>query len=198
MRSTSSTARALAVALLCTTAAGCAGSGTGGPAAARSRAAPDGLTAETPSRSAPSPPVSSDAGPSPPGRGEVSARSTGLGTILVDGAGRTLYLFEGDKENVSTCTGPCVTVWPPLTVAGNGRAAAGSGGVKERLLATTTRSDGARQVTYNGHPLYTFEDDHKPGDTNGQGDISFHHRWYVVDTAGNRNTTPQQDTGGLY
>ncbi|MYZ33986.1 MULTISPECIES: hypothetical protein [unclassified Streptomyces] len=182
MGSTSSTAGVMAVALLCVAAVtGCADSGGGGSSVARSEAR-DGLAAD-----ASSPGVDRD---------EVSARSTSLGRILVDGAGRTLYLFEGDGKNTSTCTGPCAKIWPPLTVAT--RATAGGGGVEKSLLAIAVRADGARQVTYNGHPLYTFEDDHKPGDTNGQGDISFHHRWYVLDTAGNRNTTPQQDTGGLY
>ncbi|MEV0040964.1 hypothetical protein [Streptomyces sp. NPDC050804] len=188
MGSTSSTAGVMAVALLCVAAvAGCADSGGGGSPAARSEA-PDGLAADAPTPS----------GPSSPGvdRDEVSARSTPLGRILVDGADRTLYLFEGDRRNLSTCTGPCVKIWHPLTVVK--RAVSGGGGVEESLLAVAVRGDGARQVTYNGHPLYTFELDRKPGDTNGQGDISFQHRWYVVDTAGNRNTTPQQDTGGLY
>ncbi|MFF3749466.1 hypothetical protein ACFYYH_03225 [Streptomyces sp. NPDC002018] len=193
MGSTSSAAGAMAVALLCVAAlTGC--SGGGGEAPAAPSEAPDRPAADAPSASAPA----SASSPSGPGadRDEVAARSTALGRILVDGAGRTLYLFEGDRRNTSTCTGSCTKIWSPLTVVT--RATAGGGGVEKRLLATTAREDGARQATYNGHPLYTFEDDHKPGDTNGQGDISFHHRWYVVDTAGNRNTTPQQDTGGLY
>ncbi|WP_066951580.1 COG4315 family predicted lipoprotein [Streptomyces lushanensis] len=180
MGSTSSTAGVMAVALLCVPAVtGCAGDGGGSPMT-RSEAR-DGLAA--------------DASSPGPHRDEVSARSTALGRILVDGAQRTLYLFEGDARNTSTCAGPCAKIWRPLTVAA--KATAG-GGVRKSLLAIAVRADGARQVTYNGHPLYTFEDDHKPGDTNGQGDISFRHRWYVVDTAGEKNTTPQQDTGGLY
>ncbi|MFD7116547.1 hypothetical protein [Streptomyces sp. NPDC056652] len=181
-------ATAMALALLCAAAVtGCSGGGGGAPAEATG--APEDLTAAS---------ASATASPSPSATvaGKVSARSTSLGKILVDGEGRTLYLFEGDKPNKSTCTGDCVKIWPPLTVTG--KPEAGTGGVKANLLSTTTRDNGAKQATYNGHPLYRFTGDHKPGDTNGQGDFWSHGTWYVLGTSGKKNTTPQQNTGGGY
>ena len=89
-----------------------------------------------------------------------------LGKILVDSQGRTLYLFQKDSGTTSTCTGACATDWPPLRA--NGKPTVGSG-ANASMVATSARSDGKPQVTYNGHPLYLFAGDQKPGDTNGQG-----------------------------
>jgi len=116
----------------------------------------------------------------------VSAKKGPLGTILVNGKGHTLYLFQADKTTKSTCNGDCAKQWPPLTV--NGKPTAGSG-VKGNLLSTTTRSDGSKQVTYNGHPLYTFSGDQKPGQTNGQGLNAFGAQWFVLGTNGKQITT---------
>ncbi|PVE05927.1 hypothetical protein OIE62_03960 [Streptomyces scopuliridis] len=182
-------AGATAVALLCAAAvAGCSGGGGSGAPAKKSGAPEDLAAASATASASPS--------PSATAVGKVSARSTSLGKILVDGEARTLYLFEADKQNKSTCTGDCVKIWPPLIVTG--KPEAGTGGVKGNLLSTTTRDNGAKQATYNGHPLYRFTGDHKPGDTNGQGDVSFHDTWYVLGTSGKKNTTPQQNTGGGY
>ena len=97
-----------------------------------------------------------------------------LGAMLTDVAGWSLYLLASDQRNVSTCTGICARVWPPLLtlddpVAGDG--------VAVEILGTITRSDGSRQVTYDGRPLHRFATDDKPGDTNGHGigDV-----WFVV------------------
>ncbi|MFE4371666.1 hypothetical protein ACFRMN_26155 [Streptomyces sp. NPDC056835] len=185
-------ATAMGTALLCTaTVAGC--SGGGGAPAEKSGASKD-LAAASATATIATPTASPS--PSETAVGKVSARSTSLGKILVDGEGRTLYLFEADKENKSTCTGDCVKIWPPLIVTG--KPEAGTGGVKGDLLSTATRDNGAKQATYNGHPLYRFTGDHKPGDTNGQGDVSFHDTWYVIGRSGKKNTTPQQNTGGGY
>ena len=101
-----------------------------------------------------------------------------LGTILIEGSGRTVYLFAVDERNKSSCKGGCATAWPPLLTVGD---PTGDEGVVSGLLGTTTRDDGSTQVTYNGWPLYYFAPDKKPGDTRGQniGDI-----WFVVSTAG--------------
>ena len=115
----------------------------------------------------------------------VSAKSGPLGTILVNNKGDTLYLFQNDKTSTSTCNGSCAKQWPPLTVSG--KPTAGSN-VKSNLLSTTTRSDGSKQVTYNGHPLYTFSGDKKPGQMNGQGLNAFGANWYVVGTDGKQIT----------
>jgi predicted lipoprotein with Yx(FWY)xxD motif len=113
----------------------------------------------------------------------VKTRHGKLGTFLVDGHGRTLYLFQKDKTARSTCSGACATDWPPLLTTGKAK---GSGGARKALLGTTKRSDGTTQVTYKGHPLYTYVGDTKAGDTNGQGVSAFGARWYAVGPAGRR------------
>ena len=123
----------------------------------------------------------------------VSVASTGLGKILVDPQGRTLYLFEKDAGTKSTCSGGCATAWPPLRTSG--KPTAGSG-AKASLLGTTPRSDGKPQVTYNGHPLYLYQDDSKAGDTNGQGLNAFGAEWYVLSPTGNEITTTSSSSGG--
>jgi len=100
-----------------------------------------------------------------------------LGKILVDGGGKTLYLFEADKSAASTCYGGCATYWPPLLTTG---APDAGPGVNALLLGTTQRKDGTKQVTYAGHPLYYVVTDHNPGDTSGQGVNNFGAPWDVV------------------
>lgn len=114
--------------------------------------------------------------------GSVALASSKLGKILVDGKGRTLYLFEADKGTSSMCDGACASAWPPLTATG--KVTAGSG-VSASKLGTTKRSDGKTEVTYNGHPLYTFTGDGAPGQINGQGSDAFGAEWYVLSAAGN-------------
>ena len=92
-------------------------------------------------------------------------------TILVDAQGITLYRYDKDSAGTSNCTGSCATVWPPLAAA-VGTLTAGSG--VTGTLATISRADGSKQVTYNGMPLYTFQQDAKPGDATGDGVNSFH------------------------
>ncbi len=115
-----------------------------------------------------------------------------LGTILVDSAGRTLYLFKADSGIRSACSGACATAWPPLRTAGTPTAA---NGAKASLARTTRRSDGTRQVTYNGHPLYVFIKDRKPGDVNGEGITAFGAAWFAVSPVGNQISTPKPAPG---
>ena len=112
----------------------------------------------------------------------VSATSTSLGTILVDGSGRTLYLFEKDQSDQSACAGACAAAWPPLRATG--KPAVGTS-LSASKIGTTARSDGKPQVTYNGHPLYLYAADQKPGDTNGQGLNIFGGGWFALSAAGN-------------
>ena len=91
------------------------------------------------------------------------------GTFLTDGSGRAVYLWVKDGMNKSTCSGACAGAWPPVTAKGQVTA---SGGAKAADLGTITRSDGGKQVTYDGHPLYFFAGDSGPGQTNGQGSDS--------------------------
>jgi predicted lipoprotein with Yx(FWY)xxD motif len=111
----------------------------------------------------------------------VSTASSSLGRILVDVRGRTLYLFEKDKNDKSACAGQCATFWPPLIASGKPVAGAGA---KASLLGTTKRADGRMQVTYNRHPLYTFAKDTKKGQTGGEELSAFGAKWYVVSPAG--------------
>jgi predicted lipoprotein with Yx(FWY)xxD motif len=116
----------------------------------------------------------------------VAVRSTDAGKILVDSSGRTLYLFGKDHGDKSSCSGACAQAWPPLTTRGHLTA---GGGVAMSLLGTTSRADGTSEVTYNGHPLYTFTGDSKPGDVNGQGSTAFGARWYVLGAPGRAVTS---------
>jgi predicted lipoprotein with Yx(FWY)xxD motif len=124
------------------------------------------------------------AGPAANGSGgaSVALASSKLGKILVNGEGRTLYLWEADKGTTSTCDGACASAWPPLTTAAQPIAGTGVSAAK---LGTTERSDGTTEVTYNGHPLYTFAGDGAPGQTTGQGSDGFGAEWYVLSAAGN-------------
>jgi predicted lipoprotein with Yx(FWY)xxD motif len=115
-----------------------------------------------------------------------------LGTILVDSKGRTLYLFQQDEGTKSECSGPCAATWPPFRATGKPTA---GDGAKASILGTTSRSDGKPQVTYNGHPLYLYAGDQKPGDTNGQGLTDFGGGWYVLAPAGDQ-VTGQASTSG--
>jgi predicted lipoprotein with Yx(FWY)xxD motif len=111
----------------------------------------------------------------------VDIAKSRFGPILVDSHGRTLYDFPPDKRGASTCYGACAALWPPLTTTGKPHAGAG---VRASLLGTTKRSDGKIEVTYNGHPLYYFVTDGKPGQTTGQGVNQFGAPWWVLSAAG--------------
>ena len=124
---------------------------------------------------------SSPAQPSPASKTTIRTANSGVGRILVDAQGRTVYLFKKDAGTKSACNGACATAWPP--VLSSGAPAAGSG-VKASLVGTTVRSDGQRQVTYNGHPLYLFAGDQAPGDMNGEGSTDFGAPWLVLSPAG--------------
>ena len=113
----------------------------------------------------------------------VSTGKTGLGRIIVNGQGRTLYLFEKDKRGSSACAGTCAMYWPPLIT--RGKPIAGRG-VKSSLLGTIRRSNGARQVTYAGHPVYRYVLDTKAGQTNGEGLDDFGAGWDVLSPAGKK------------
>jgi predicted lipoprotein with Yx(FWY)xxD motif len=104
-----------------------------------------------------------------------------LGTYLVDTRGRTLYLFRKDQGPRSRCTLACAQDWPPVTTSERPEA---EGGAKQSMLSTHRRAGGAKQVVYNGHPLYRYAGDTAAGQTNGQGLNAFGARWYVVGPSG--------------
>jgi len=130
--------------------------------------------------------TSSSASPTSTSKATVSSTTSAkFGAMLVDSSGRTLYLLSSDTSSTSTCTGSCASIWPPLTTTGS--PTAGSG-VNASLLGTITRSDGSHQVTYGGHPLYTYVSDTASGQVNGQGVVAFGGTWYVVGTSGSAVT----------
>ncbi len=110
------------------------------------------------------------------------AKSPEVGTaILVDSKGFTLYDFHKDKGGKSACYGACAKGWPPLTTSGAPKAMSGA---EESMLGTTKRSDGTLQVTYAGHPLYTFVEDAKPGEAKGNDVSAFGAQWYALKPSG--------------
>ena len=138
---------------------------------------------------------SSGSGPTPPATGKaISAQSTSLGTILVDGRGRTVYVFANDKTTASTCDGACAADWPPVPAPSS--LPASPPGVPG-ALGTTARSDGTSQLTVAGHPLYTFSGDSAAGQTKGQGITLNGGLWTVVTPAGapDKNAGTAASTG---
>ena len=121
------------------------------------------------------------AGGAKTGGARVAVAKSPLGRILVDRKGITLYDFVKDRGTTSVCYGACAAFWPPLI--SKGKPLAGSG-VRASLLGTTKRKDGKIEVTYNGHPLYYFVTDHKPGQTTGQGVNQFGAPWWVLSPVG--------------
>ena len=125
--------------------------------------------------------TASDEGASTGAAGETTFVSTGkagdLGQVIVNSEGMTLYDFHKDKGTTSSCYGACESAWPPLSTSGKAQA---KGGAQEAMLGTTERKDGTMQVTYNGHPLYTFAEDKKAGEANGNDFSAFGAQWYAL------------------
>jgi predicted lipoprotein with Yx(FWY)xxD motif len=120
------------------------------------------------------------------------AKNAQLGQILTDSKGDTVYVFAKDTSGKSACSGSCAGVWPPVTTSGSPKAGTG---VVASKLGTTKRSDGSTQVTYAGHPLYTYTADTSPGATTGNGVNSFGALWYAVLPNGS-NAPASGSTGG--
>jgi predicted lipoprotein with Yx(FWY)xxD motif len=99
--------------------------------------------------------------------------AAGLGEVLVNSEGRTLYAFSGED-----CEGACAKAWPPL-LDENGEPQPSNGTGASRL-GTVKRPDGSTQVTYAGHPLYTFGGDETPGEANGDGESAFGGTWTAL------------------
>ncbi len=109
----------------------------------------------------------------------VQLRHTRLGNILVSSSGRTLYEFTRDHAKTNSCApvSGCSAVWPSLKASGR---PTGGAGVKASLLSTTN----ANQVTYAGHPLYTYSGDSGPGQTSYVGVKTFGGSWYAISASG--------------
>jgi predicted lipoprotein with Yx(FWY)xxD motif len=130
------------------------------------------------------------------------AKNAQLGQILTDSKGDTVYVFAKDTNGKSACSGSCAGVWPPVTTSGSPKAGAG---VDASKLGTTKRSDGSTQVTYAGHPLYTYTADTSPGDTKGNGVNLYGALWYAVQpngsnapASGSSGTGSTTTSGGGY
>jgi predicted lipoprotein with Yx(FWY)xxD motif len=127
------------------------------------------------------------AGASAPARAaaaqKLQLRHTSLGSILVDSSGFTLYRFSKDTGSQNTCMAnrECGATWPALT--SSGRPTAGPG-VKASLISTIALSGGKRQVTYAGHPLYTYEPAGERGETGYIGVHQFGGTWSGVSASG--------------
>ncbi len=106
-----------------------------------------------------------------------------LGTVLVNGRGRTLYMFVPDKRKKVTCVGSCAAVWPPVKLS-NGQKAVASGQAKASLLGSDPDPAGGRVVTYAGWPLYTYVADTSPGTAKGQALNLNGGLWYVLAPSG--------------
>lgn len=103
------------------------------------------------------------------------AKVAKVGTVLVTTKGYTLYLYTPDSATKVACTGTCASIWPPLLLP---RGTSKPAGIAE--LGTVRDPDGKLQVTYKGHPLYTYVGDKKPGTASGQG---YGGTWYAVKTS---------------
>src|SRR5271157_3707076 len=130
----------------------------------------------TPAAGASSPASSAPASSS--GGTTLTARTIGNQQVLTNSQGLTLYWFAPDTSTTSKCTGSCATYWPPV----KGPATAGSG--VTGTLGTITRSDGIKQATYDGHPLYTYAADTAPGQNKGNGLNASGGLWYEMTVSG--------------
>jgi predicted lipoprotein with Yx(FWY)xxD motif len=120
----------------------------------------------------------------------AALKSTTVGgvSVVTNAQGFTLYSFAPDTATASKCTGACAQIWPPVTAP----AAAGQG--VTGTLGTITRSDGSKQVTYNGHPLYTYTADTGPGQAKGNGLNVDGGVWHEVTASG--QAAPAGTSGG--
>jgi predicted lipoprotein with Yx(FWY)xxD motif len=114
------------------------------------------------------------------GPATLKVEKTKLGKVVANSKGLTLYMFRKDGKT-SACYGACVATWPPLVTSGKPTAGPGITG---SLIGTTKRKDGKLQVTYKGHPLYTYVTDKKPGQTTGEGSKLFGAGWYALTPTG--------------
>ena len=116
----------------------------------------------------------------------ITTKTSSGGSFLTNGAGRAVYLFMADSTGKSTCDGACASAWPPVVATGQPTA---SGSAQANDLGTIARTDGTKQVTYDGHPLYYFTGDTGPGTDKGQGLDGFGAKWFLVTPAGSSITT---------
>jgi predicted lipoprotein with Yx(FWY)xxD motif len=134
----------------------------------------------------------SSSSPAAAAAGSLKTATIGGATVLTNAKGFTLYSFAPDTSTTSKCNGACAQSWPPVTGAVTASGVTGT-------FATITRSDGATQATFDGHPLYTFAGDTAPGQNNGNGLNAAGGLWHEITTSGSApagSSTP--GSGGGY
>ncbi len=146
-----------------------------------------GCAAGAADSSGPQPGASGSSPGSTAGAGSASklaTASSSLGTVVVDGTGMTVYVYDKDTAGATTsaCTGACSGLWPAVESESATPSVTGVTGA----VATITGTDGKLQVTLNGLPLYTYSGDTAAGDTNGQGVSGI---WWAVDADGTKITS---------
>jgi predicted lipoprotein with Yx(FWY)xxD motif len=167
----------LAIIALGTTLAACGGGATTSP----TTPAPAQTTAAATSPAATSPAAAVD----------LKTAAAAPGQIVVDGRGRSVYFFTNDVKDSgkSACEGACVALWPAVTTTSDTPKAEGVTGT----LGTIPTSDGKKQLTLNGMPVYTYSLDTAAGDIKGQG---FNDLWYLVNPAGEMIKPPGRSNSG--
>jgi len=126
------------------------------------------------------------ASPTPSATAQLATAESRYGRILVDSSGRTLYLFDIERDPTPRCYDACAVSWPPLLAT---TSSTSDPRLNQTLIAVSQRNNGSQQLTYNGHPLYHYVGDHDPGEIKCQAVIEFGGGWYVVDSQGNKITT---------
>ena len=162
--------------------------GVGGAVAAAATVAACSSAASSTAAAPAASPTGSPAAASPAGAGAsasggtvITTAKSSAGTVLTTSAGRAVYLWVKDTGDMSNCNGACAGAWPPVTTTGTATA---TGGAMASDIGTITRSDGTKQVTYDGHPLYYFSGDSGPGTASGQGSDGFGAKWWLVAPTG--------------
>jgi predicted lipoprotein with Yx(FWY)xxD motif len=155
-------------------AAACSSSSTPAAGGATASATPTSTASATPSSAASGTSTAS---------GTTLALKTAKGKAgiwLTNSAGRSLYLYTKDKGTTSECYGACAKAWPPLTTTG--KVTISGKFTVSHDLGVTTRTNGTKQVTYGGHPLYYFAGDSAPGQTKGEG---VEKTWFLIGPVAN-------------
>jgi len=118
---------------------------------------------------------------------DLGTAETTLGTVLTDGDGLTLYIFDNDSEDKSSCYGKCEKLWPIYLAPADAQPIGD--------FKPIERDDGYKQWSYKGKPLYTWVKDKVKGDVTGQG---FRGTWFVAtpENGGQRTTSGSSSSGG--
>jgi predicted lipoprotein with Yx(FWY)xxD motif len=153
-----------------------------------------GCSSSSGTSAAPAPSQTSAAAPSAPapsaaGAGVMTTTAPGLGSIIVDSTGRTIYRYDKDSNTppTSNCTGGCLAAWPPVP------ATTTVTGIASSLIGSITGSDGSKQLTIGGWPVYYFAQDSAPGQVSGQGVGGI---WWVLAPNGSEVKAAAGGSGG--